>query len=103
MHDHAFVRPHRNRVHFGDGVGDEHDGRSGLGGDAGELRLEVLPGHLVEGAERLVHEEQAGLLGERARNGDPLLHPPGELVGMPVDEVRQAHELGELRHARGPG
>ena len=96
-HDDAIGEEHR----LGDRVGDEHDGGTGLGGDAGELGLQVLAGHLVEGAERLVHEQQPRLLGERAGDRDALLHAAGELVGVAVDELGEADELGELGDARG--
>ena len=41
-----------------------------------ELGLHVLAGHLVEGAEGLVHEQQGRVEGQRAGDGHPLLHPP---------------------------
>ena len=82
-------------------MGHEHDGGTGLGGDAGELGLQVLAGHLVERTERLVHQQQPRVLGERAGDRDALLHAAGELVGVAVDEVREADELGELGDAGG--
>ena len=42
-----------------------------------------------------------GRVGEGARDRDALLHPAGELVGIAVGEVGQAHELGELGDPRG--
>ena len=77
-------------------MGDEHDGGAGLGADPGELGLHRLAGHLVERAERLVHQEQPGPLGEGARDRDALLHPAGELVGVPIGEVGEPDEGDEL-------
>ena len=76
----------------------EDHGRAGLGGDPGELGLQVLARHLIEGAERLVHEQQPRVLGERTRDRHPLLHAARELVGVPVDELGEPDQLGELGH-----
>ncbi len=38
----------------------------------------------------------AGLLGQRAGDGHPLLHAPGELVRVMVAEVLQGHHLQQL-------
>ena len=84
-------------------MGDEHDGGAGLRRDTGEFRLQVLAGHLVQRTERLVHQQQARLLGERAGDGDPLLHAAGELIGIPVHEVGEPHKLGEPRDTGGTG
>ena len=55
-----------------------------------------LAGHLVERAERLVHQQQGGALGERAGDGDPLLHAAGELGRAVPGELRQPDELEQL-------
>ena len=46
-----------------------------------------LAGHLVERAERLVHQQDRRLERERARDRDALLHPAGELVRVVAREV----------------
>ena len=53
-HHHPVGEEHR----LGDRVGDEHDGGAGLGADPHQLGLHPLAGHLVERAERLVHQQQ---------------------------------------------
>ena len=58
---------------------------------------------LVQGAERLVHQQQRGVEGQRAGDGDALLHAAGELVRVVVAEVREARQLQQLlRRGRGP-
>ena len=66
----------------------------------GELELpseplaQLLPLHLVEGRERLVHEEHLRVVGEGAGDGDALDHAARELVG-PLVLVPAEPELGE--------
>ena len=94
-HDDPVGQEHR----LGDRVGHEHDGGAGLGADAEQLGLHALAGHLVERAERLVHEQQPRALGERAGDRDALLHAAGELVGVVLREVGEPDELEQLGHA----
>src|SRR5207237_10245589 len=65
----------REEDRLGDAVRDEDDRRAGLLPDPQQLEVQALAGHLVEGAERLVHEQDRRLARERARDRDPLLHP----------------------------
>ena len=55
--------------------------------------LEVAAGLGVHRRERLVHQQDRGLVRERARDRDALLHPAGELPGVVVEEARQADRL----------
>ena len=64
--------------------------------DPDQLVLHPLAGHLVERAERLVHQQQPRALGQRPGDGDPLLHAAGELVGVGSGEVAQADQLEQL-------
>jgi hypothetical protein len=61
-------------------VSDEQDGQVPLGGDPVELVVQHVPGHRVERAERLVHEQHVRVLGEGAGQRDPLPHAAGQLV-----------------------
>ena len=83
-------------------MGDEDDGRPGLLPDPKELEVEPLPGHLVERAERLVHQEDRGLERERARDGDPLLHASRQLPGIPALEAGELDERQHLPRSRRP-
>jgi hypothetical protein len=77
-------------------VRDEHDRRAGLLPDAQDLRVHPLARHLVERPEWLVHEQDRGFERERPRDGDALLHPARQLVGMVAAEVA---ELDEVQHS----
>ena len=58
-----------------------------------------LAGHLVERAERLVHQQDRRLEGERPGDRDALLHAARQLVRVVLDEVAQ---LDEVEHLLGP-
>ena len=63
-----------------------------------------LPRQRVERAEWLVHQHDARLLREAARDLHPLLHAARELAGEIFADLRQAHLLQErigTRLARG--
>jgi hypothetical protein len=77
-------------------VGDEHDGDAAAGPDRQQLALELLSGERIERAERLVHQQDAGIVGEHARNGDALLHAAGELVRVAIGGALEAYEFHEL-------
>ena len=81
-------------------VGDEDGGLVQLGRKGHELLLELAPDQRVEGRERLVHQQDLGVRGERTGEPDPLLHPARQLareavlVSVEVDEAEAA--LGDL-------
>ena len=60
-------------------VGDEDHGLRRALPDAEQLRLHQVPGLRVERAERLVHQQDARIEGERAGERGALLHAAGEL------------------------
>ena len=84
----------REEDRFGDGMRHEDHGRPGLLPDAQHLSVEALAGHLVERAERLVHEQERGFQSQRAGDRHTLLHATRQLVRV----VPQ--ELAELDQAR---
>ena len=51
----------------------------------------------VERAERLVHQQDARPVGERARDRDALLHAAGQLLGIEILVARQMHHLDSSR------
>ena len=69
---------------------------SGLGGV--QLLLQGDLGLLIERGKGLVHQENLGVVGERARHADALLHAAGELMGIGLREVREAGQLEKTRH-----
>ncbi len=59
---------------------------------------ELLAHPCIQRTERLVEQEDLGPGRERPRERDPLPLTTGELVGVPVPEPRQLHELEEILH-----
>ena len=56
-----------------------------------------FPSHLcIEGAEGLIHEENAGILGEGTRNRDSLFHATGEAGRVGVAEALEMYEPQQL-------
>ena len=98
--DDPLPEPHR-LAHV---VRDEDDGSAGLRPDAGELLVQHVPRDGVERRERLVHEQEVALLGQRAGQGDALPHAARQLVhplgagALEPDEREQA--LGLLASLR---
>src|SRR5207244_3649412 len=82
-------------------VGDQHDGLSLLGPELQQVVLEHTSRLLVDGRERLVHQQHLRAHGERAGQAHALLHPTRELGRIGVLVSGHAY-LGE--HAAGaPG
>ena len=83
-----------------DVVGHEHDGFPGRPVDARELGLQRVAGDRVDRGERLVHQQQFGVGGERAGDADPLLLAARKLVrvlaaiGLRV-EAKQLQQFGD--------
>ena len=75
---------------------DEHDGEAAARPDRQQLALQLLAGERIERAERLVHQQDAGIVGKHARNGDALLHAAGELVGIAAGGALKADESHEF-------
>src|SRR5262249_45603985 len=97
------ARPARHHQHsvrkedrFADSVGDEEHGLLIALPDVEQCRVHFVAGDGVEGAERLVHQEQRGIVDERAADRDPLAHPARELVGPFGREFREADHGQEL-------
>jgi hypothetical protein len=76
-------------------VGHEDHGLAGLLPDARELCLHQAAGLPIQRAERFVHQQHAGIEGERARDRGALLHAAGKLGGIAVLEAGEADEIDE--------
>ena len=74
-------------------MGDVHEREADLGLDPLELHLHLAPQLQVQRAERLVEQQHAGLVHDRAGERDPLLLAARELGGLAPG---QRGELGEL-------
>src|SRR3954452_19736579 len=81
-------------------VGDEQDGLAGGLPDPLQLVVEHVARHRVERTERLVHQQDLGVAGERPGEGRPLAHPARELVRLAPREGRQLDHVEELGHMR---
>ena len=79
-----------------DGVGDEEDLLARTVPDVDEQLLHLLARQAVERAERLVHEEDGGVGGERAGDADALAHAAGQFIRGGVGEVLQADQAQQL-------
>src|SRR6478752_7134911 len=77
-HNHPGAEKHR----LGDAVGHEQDGLFRFFPDAQQLEVHFLARERVERAERLVHQDQLGIVNESARDRRALLHAAGEFVGV---------------------
>ncbi len=80
-------------------MGDEDDGLPQFRLELQELGLHVAADQRVEGAERLVHEDDVGVGGQRPCQADALLHPTGKLVGQVVLPVAQSDQVEGVRGA----
>ena len=80
-----------------DVVGDEEEGHAEVAPDLADQVLQVGPGLRVDGGERLVHQQHAGLVRDGTRDGHPLLHTAGELPGVCAVGVGQSDGTQRLR------
>ena len=67
--------------------------------DPQQLEVEPLARHLVERAERLVHQQQRRVERERTGDRDAHLHAAGELPRVVLLEAGQLDEVEHLLHA----
>ena len=81
-------------------VGDEDDGDVDLAPDFQQMRLHLGTRLRVERAERLVHQQNARLIGERAHDRHALLHAAGQLMRIGVGEFLQTDEIAAIAAPR---
>ena len=65
-----------------------------------QLLVEVVAHDLVERAERLVHQQQVGVEGERPGDRGALLHAARQLPGIFLLEAREVDEVERALDAR---
>jgi hypothetical protein len=84
-------------------VGHQQD-RGGLGRvDVDQQVLHGQPGQCVQGAERLIQQQDAGAARQRTRERGALGHATRHLPGSQRRRVRQLHQLEQLGHAGATG
>src|SRR5438094_3824871 len=71
---------------------DQENGRARFSPQPQELVAHEQPRLLVQGAERLVEEDEPGLLHERAGNAYALAHAARELCGIDSAKIGESHE-----------
>jgi hypothetical protein len=71
---------------------DEDDSHLGTPPHRVQLLLHLLARQGIERAERLVHQQDLGVVDERANYGEALLHAARELIGVTVAEIPEANE-----------
>ena len=82
-------------------VGDEHDGLLELLLQLAQFRLHIAADQRIEGAERLVHEQDIGVGGQGPGEAGALLHAARELVGVLGVPAFQPDELDRLHGTLG--
>ena len=92
-HDHD---PIRQRDRLGHRVRDEDDGLLAGRPDSKQLGLHAHPRLLVQGAERLVHEQDHRVDRQRPRDCDPLLHTPRKLERVLVLEPFKVDQIDQV-------
>lgn len=80
-------------------VGDEEGGEADLVVELAEPEAEFFADFGVEGAEGLVEEEDFGVDGEGAGEGDALALSAGEFVGEAIGEAWELDEIEEVLDA----
>ena len=94
---------HDAGLHYDDDVGDahglvlvvrdEHRGDARLALDAADLLAGLQAQAGVEVGQRLVQQQHAGHLDQRAGDGDALLLPARQLAGLAVEQLADLHEV----------
>ena len=85
--------PIAKKGRFGDRVGDEYDGASLLQPDALQFEIELIARDGVERTERLVHQQDVRIVGQRARDRGTLPHAAGKLTRPGRLKTANADEL----------
>ena len=94
-HDHAVRQEHR----FADRMGDENDRLAFLARQQVEVEADLIARDGVERAERLVHQQEAGIVDQRPHDRGALVHAAGEFVGKAVGELAKADALKQTLRA----
>ena len=79
---------------------DQHHRLAALAPDALEIEIHLLARHGVEGAERLVHQQNARIVDECSTDGRALLHAARQLHRILVAEVVEADHGEQLLRTR---
>ncbi len=76
-------------------MGDEQHGLAVALPDVEQIVLQPRSGVRVQRAERLVHQQHRGVIGQRAGQRDALLHAAGQLLGIEILKALEADHLDQ--------
>ncbi len=79
-------------------MGHVHHGLARFPPHVREQPLHLVAGKRIKRRERLIHQQVRGVIGERPRDGDPLLHAAREMVRI---GLREFFELDQRQLAPG--
>ena len=96
QHCDAVAEGHRLRLI----VRDVHGRRAEPGLQLGDVRAHLHAELGVQVRQRLVHQEHARLADDRATHGNPLPLSTGELTRLPLEELGELEQVGDIAHAR---
>src|SRR5215510_6661800 len=83
----------REAGHFGDGVADIDDGDLALVAEAFDVGQDLSLARIVEGGERLVHQQYPRIGKQRAANSDALLLAARKTTWAPIKELGDAEQI----------
>jgi hypothetical protein len=82
-------------------MGDQQHGRAGLAPQAQKLLAHQQPRLLVEGAERLIEQDEARPHDQGAGNANALPHSAGKLRRIGTGKFGETHEIYRVAHGSG--
>ena len=91
-HHHDLVRQEHRLV---DRMGDEQHRLAVAFPDVEQVVLQPRAGMRIQRAERLVHQQHRGVIGQRARQRDALLHAAGQFLGIEILKTLEADHLDQ--------
>ncbi len=94
QHDDAIGQEH-GLVHV---VGDEHGSAALPAHHPRELFLQPQPGQRIQRAKRLIEQQEARLVHQRPRDGNPLRHAARKLRRPGAREAGESHQIELFRH-----
>ena len=82
--------PIRKLHGLGNVMGNKYESLSSIHPEFFQVFAKLLPGHGIQGAQGFVHQHQGGIVDQGPAKGRSLLHAPGKLIGMVVQETLQS-------------
>ncbi|KAG0770775.1 hypothetical protein G6F22_017103 [Rhizopus arrhizus] len=83
---------------FGNAVGHEQHRVAGFHPDPLQLHVHLVAGQRIQGAERLIHQQQLRVVDQGAADRGALSHPAGQLARIALGKFRQAAQGQQLAY-----